>query len=375
MPRNVERMTQHFVKLYRIMSAQLINVYIYCLLLLLLRSLILNGMHIAAVERRHGPVIPTSARIGSLGLGRFPYSRCGWVPLRPSDSDFGQNWKPRTGEIPLISLWLGATEAQWFRLRPELEARDRGDSPTLTVVGCHWGPLIPTSARIGSPGPGRFPYSHCGWVPLRPSDSDFSQNWKPRTGEIPLLSLWLGATEAQWFRLRPELEAWDQGDSPTLTVVGCHWGPVIRTSARIGSPRPGRFPYSHCGWVPLRPSDSDFGQNWKPRTREIPLLSLWLGTIEAQWFRLRPELETQDRDIPLLFSNDRKWSLLVHESQAIHTPLGLWQVELHWWTHVEIVYGWDSNQGYFDPVPFERPNNSTIALISHPFRILWLCFC
>jgi hypothetical protein len=47
-------------------------------------------------------------------------------------------------------------EAQWFRLRPELEAWDQGDS---------------------------------------------------------LLSLWLGTTEAQWFRLRPELEAWDRGDS------------------------------------------------------------------------------------------------------------------------------------------------------------------
>jgi hypothetical protein len=38
---------------------------------------------------------------------------------------------------------------------------------------------------------------HCSWAPLRPSDSDFSQNWKPGTGEIPLLSLWLGAIEAQ----------------------------------------------------------------------------------------------------------------------------------------------------------------------------------
>jgi hypothetical protein len=27
-------------------------------------------------------------------------------------------------------------------------------------------------------------------------------------------------------------------------------------------------------WAPLRPSDSYFGQNWKPRTREIPLLFL-----------------------------------------------------------------------------------------------------
>jgi hypothetical protein len=130
----------------------------------------------------------------------------------------------------------------------------------ITAVGCHWGPVIQTSARIGSPGPGRSPYSHCGWVPLRPSDSDFSQNWKSRTGKIPLLSLWLGAIEAQWFRLQPELEAQDREDAPTLTVVGCHWGPVIQTSARIGSPGPGRSPYSHCGWVPLRPSDSNFAR-------------------------------------------------------------------------------------------------------------------
>jgi hypothetical protein len=166
----------------------------------------------------------------------------------------------------------------WFRLRPELEAWGRGDSPTLTVVGCHWGPVILTSARIGSLGPGRFPYSHCGWVPLRPCDPDFSQNWKPRPGEIPLLSLWLGAIEALWSWLQPELEAQARGDSPTLTAVGCHWGPVIPTLARIGSLGPGRFPYSHCGWAPLRTSDSDFGQNWKPGAGEIPLLSLWLGT-------------------------------------------------------------------------------------------------
>jgi hypothetical protein len=86
-----------------------------------------------------------------------------------------------------VSLWLGAIEAQWFRLWPELEAQDQGDSPTLIAVGCHWGPVILTSARIGSPGPGRFPYAHNSWVPLKPSDSDFSQNWKPRIGEIPIL--------------------------------------------------------------------------------------------------------------------------------------------------------------------------------------------
>jgi hypothetical protein len=214
------------------------------------------------VGHHWGPVIPTSARIGSLWPGRFPYSHCGWASLRPSDSNFSQNWKPGTGEIPLLSLWLGAIEAQWFRLQPELEACDWGDSPTLTVVGHPWGPVIPTSARTGSLWPGRFPYSHCRWASLRPSDSNFSQNWKPGTGEIPLLSLWLGILEAQWFWLWAELEARDRGDSPTLTAVGHPWGPVIPTLGRIGSLRPGRFPYSHCGWVLLRPSHhhSAFGK-------------------------------------------------------------------------------------------------------------------
>jgi hypothetical protein len=31
--------------------------------------------------------------------------------------------------------------------------------------------------------------------------------------------------------------------------------------------------YVHqSGWAPLRPSDSDFSQTWKPGTRETPLL-------------------------------------------------------------------------------------------------------
>jgi hypothetical protein len=155
---------------------------------------------------------------------------CGWVPLRPSHSDFGQNWKPGTGEIPLLSLRLGAIEAQWYRRRLELEARHH-----------------------------REIHSHCGWALLRPSDSDFGQNWKPGTGEIILLSLRLGAIEAQWFRLRPELEARDRRDSPTLTAIGRHWGSVIPISVRIGSPRWGDPLYSRCGRAPLRPSDSDFG--------------------------------------------------------------------------------------------------------------------
>jgi hypothetical protein len=50
-----------------------------------------------------------------------------------------------------------------------------------------------------------------------------------------------------------------------ITAVRCHCGPAILTLARIGSLGPGRFPHSHCSWAPLQPSDSDFGQNWKPR--------------------------------------------------------------------------------------------------------------
>jgi hypothetical protein len=166
------------------------------------------------------------------------------------------------GDPPTLT-WLGATEAQWFRLQLELEAWDQGDSPTPTVVGRHWSPVIQTSARIGKPWTREITLLSL-WLGASPSDSDFSQNWK----------------------------AMDQGDYLTLTVVGCHWGPMILTSARIGKPwtreitllslwlgateaqwfwlqpeleshGPGRLPYSHCGWVPLRPSDSDFSQNWK----------------------------------------------------------------------------------------------------------------
>jgi hypothetical protein len=39
--------------------------------------------------------------------------------------------------VRILSLLLDAIEAQWFRLRLELEARDVGDPPTHTVVGRH----------------------------------------------------------------------------------------------------------------------------------------------------------------------------------------------------------------------------------------------
>jgi hypothetical protein len=155
-------------------------------------------------------------------------------------------------------------ETQWFRHQTELESRDWWDSPTLTDVGCHWGPVIPisarigspglgrfpyshccwvpwgpaipTSARIGRPGPGKFPYSHCCWVPLRRSDSNTA---RIGTGEIPLLSLWLGG---HWGPVIPTLSGmWSQGDPPTLTAVGRHWGPVISTLARDREDSPTLF--------------------------------------------------------------------------------------------------------------------------------------
>jgi hypothetical protein len=103
------------------------------------------------------------------------------------------------------SLRLGAIEAQWFRLRPELEARDQqGDSPTLTVVGCHWGPVIPTRPEL--------------------------EAWD--RGDSHTVT----AVGYHWGTLiptQPELEARDRGDSPTVTVVGCHWGPVIPTRPEL----------------------------------------------------------------------------------------------------------------------------------------------
>jgi hypothetical protein len=178
----------------------------------------------------------------------------------------------------------------------------------ITAVGHHWGPVIPTSARIGSPGPGRFPCSHCVWLGaiMKPSDSDFGQNWKPRTGEIPLLSLWLGAIEAQWFRHRPVLEAQDRGDSPAL----------------------------------------------------------WLGAIEAQWFRLRPGLEARDRgNSPTLF----KWShgaWIMGNSHTRWPLINTSQAAWHdWWTCGDKVigYDWGSNSGSFWSWN-KRPNHSTTDL-------------
>jgi hypothetical protein len=115
-----------------------------------------------------------------------------WFWLRPELEAWDRGNSP--------TRW-GAIEAQWLWLRPELEARDQGDSPSLTVVGHHYGPVILTSARIGSLGPGRFPYS-----------------------------------------------------------VGNHWGPVILTSARIGSPGLRRFPYSvGHHWGPVIPTSIRIG--------------------------------------------------------------------------------------------------------------------
>jgi hypothetical protein len=86
-----------------------------------------------------------------------------------------------------------------------------------------------------------------------------------------------------------------------ITVVRCHWGPVIQSLARIGSPGPERFPYS---------------------------------------FRM----------ITRCF-----WARESHESthhSAFHKP-----VELLWWTCGDKVigYDWDSNPGSLA----ERPHLTT----------------
>jgi hypothetical protein len=294
------------------------------------------------------PVIWTSARIGSPGPGRFTYSHCGWVPLRPSDSGCGQNWKLGTGVIHLLSLWLGAIEAQWFWLQPELEARDRGDSSTLTVVGCHWGPVILWLGAIEAQ-----------WFWLRPELEARDR------GDSPTLT-WLGAIEAQWFWLQPELEVQDRGDSPTLTVVGCHWGPVILTSARIGSPGPGEIAQlsqwlgaidaqwfglwpeleardrgdspTITGWMALTPSDLDFGQNWKPGTGEIPLLS----QVGWHW---RPVIQTSARiGSPGLGSFPYSFQMIprgILRTRITGNPTVFDKpVELHWWICGDKVIGY-----------------------------------
>jgi hypothetical protein len=51
-----------------------------------------------------------------------------------------------------------------------------------------------------------------------------------------------------------------------------------------------------CGWAPsLRPSDSDFGQNWKPGTREIlvPLHPLLISTYPQQQHVIHYLLDSQ----------------------------------------------------------------------------------
>jgi hypothetical protein len=44
----------------------------------------------------------------------FASYHCGWVPLMPNDSDFGQNWKPR-GDSPTLFEHLGAW---WISCNP-----------------------------------------------------------------------------------------------------------------------------------------------------------------------------------------------------------------------------------------------------------------
>jgi GTPase SAR1 family protein len=55
-------------------------------------------------------------------------------------------------------------------------------------------------------------------------------------------------------------------------------GEIVTTIPTIGTFLFHHSPIEHCPyhsvWAPLRPSDSDLGQNWKPRSREISLLYL-----------------------------------------------------------------------------------------------------
>jgi hypothetical protein len=138
-------------------------------------------------------------------------------------------------------------------------------------------------------------------------------------------------------------------------VVGHHWGPAILTLARIGSPGPMRFPYSHCGWASLRPSDSNFGQNWKPGTREIPLLSLWLGIIEAS---LRPSDSnfgqnwkpgTSKIPLPSLTDPNGSFRCMNHKPSTHHSAIDK-PVELHW-------HARNLNPGSFDPGRNIQPLN------------------
>jgi hypothetical protein len=80
----------------------------------------------------------------------------------------------------------------------------------------------------------------------------------------------------------------------------------------------------HCVWAPLRPSDSDIGQNWKTGTGR-------------------------------LFSKDPKrcfWCL--NHRQSTHHPAFHESVELHWWTQCGdkvIWYDRDSIPRSFDTGP------------------------
>jgi hypothetical protein len=65
----------------------------------------------------------------------------------------------------------------------------------------------------------------------------------------------------------------------------------------------------HCNWAPLKPSDSDFGQNRKPGTREIPRSQRVLGCM-------------------------------THRQSTYHLGFDK-PVELHWWTCGDKVIGYD----------------------------------
>jgi hypothetical protein len=91
---------------------------------------------------------------------------------------------------------------------------------------------------------------------------------------MTLRILWSFSVEIHGWMVR----TFDPGSSPGRTLsLYLH---MFTSAARMVDQRP-------SGWSPLRLSDSDFGQNWKPGTREIPY-SFWVSTNHRQSSHYRP---------------------------------------------------------------------------------------
>jgi hypothetical protein len=126
-----------------------------------------------------------------------------------------------------------------------------------------------------------------------------------------VVSLVFAIRSVVWSRLLPV--------SSSAFAYHCSWIP-LRLRSELEAQGPGRFPYSHCSWAPLRSSDS----------ARIPLFSLWLGAIEAQWFWLKPELEAQG---PGRFPYSHcSWAPLRSSDSARIPLLSLWlgAIEVQW---------------------------------------------